>query len=310
MKAKPHLNFVDQVLLLKNRGMQVDDEESAIAFLRQFNYYRFAEYSFAFLPKHPDLGDSFDFAGTSFSDVIALIEFDFALRTFLFEELSRFEIKLRTTLAYAGGYDDPIFHITGTGIRREILSLKAGDGRSHVEWVGRYKSKVQALSPEDMARNFDMENAAEIPIWGAVELMDLGQLSRLYRMTDQGLATRIAEVFDCTPSDLKSWIVSLNVLRNHVAHQSRIWNRRFTFPPKTSASKIPPSLFHLRGSNVDINLLYPRLAVLAWLGRWYLFGSDFKTGIEELMRTFPSHEAISPETMGFPSDWRDETLWK
>ena len=220
MNPKPHLDIEDQLLRLVQRGMQVPDQEEAAKFLGRFNYYRFAEYTFAFIPEEHRLQGNIRFSQVSFSNVVALIEFDFQLRNLLFEELSRFEIKLRTVLAYAGGREDPAFHITGRGIRPELLALESEESESHASWLSRYTKKIQVLSPEDITRNYDLENTAEIPIWG--ELMDLGQLSRLYRMTDQALSSRIASAFHCSPSLLKSWIPSINILRNHVAHQSRI----------------------------------------------------------------------------------------
>jgi abortive infection bacteriophage resistance protein len=100
------------------------------------------------------------------------------------------------------------------------------------------------------------------------------------------------------------------VLRNYVAHHGRIWNRRFTYPPKASSSFLPKELEHLRRVGDGINLLYPRLAVLRWLERDDLHGFSFDEELRKVLSSLPVHERINLGSMGFPTDWHDTELWQ
>ncbi|WP_454942108.1 Abi family protein [Corynebacterium argentoratense] len=79
----------------------VVDEPSATQWLNNVSYYRLSGYWCGYRvlppdtdPKNPQRLDSF-VSGTSFSDVVALYEFDRKLRTLVHNALERIEVALR-----------------------------------------------------------------------------------------------------------------------------------------------------------------------------------------------------------------------
>ena len=48
MYLKPHLTHLDQLALLKQRGLVVSDDEEALKLLRNLGYYRLSSYLFPF----------------------------------------------------------------------------------------------------------------------------------------------------------------------------------------------------------------------------------------------------------------------
>ncbi len=46
--AKPWKSFVDQLTLLKNRGLECDDETAALDYLERIGYYRLSGYWYPF----------------------------------------------------------------------------------------------------------------------------------------------------------------------------------------------------------------------------------------------------------------------
>ena len=81
--TKPPLSLADQVALLKQRGMQIPDQELAEDTLLRLNYYRFSGYALHF-EVFQDRQRTHQFkAGTSFDAVMSLYEFDTQLRPLL-----------------------------------------------------------------------------------------------------------------------------------------------------------------------------------------------------------------------------------
>lgn len=90
----------EQLSNLVQRGMVVD-EPSDRQWLNNVSYYRLSGYWYGYRvlppdtdPKNPQRLDSF-VSETSFSDVVALYEFDRKLRTLVHDALERIEVALR-----------------------------------------------------------------------------------------------------------------------------------------------------------------------------------------------------------------------
>ena len=92
---KPALSFQEQLDQLKSRGLIVDDESLATSQLSSISYYRLSAYWYPFRLRNDQghVGDDF-IAGTSFSDVVELYEFDRQLRLLVIDALERVEVFL------------------------------------------------------------------------------------------------------------------------------------------------------------------------------------------------------------------------
>ena len=168
--TKPPTSFADQVSLLEQRGLVIADKAKAEFYLSQLNYYRFAAYC---LPYEQDHASHQFQAGTQFDDVFNLYVFDRELRLLVLDAIERFEVSLRTQLAYhlshrhgtAHPHLQPqIFH--NPVIYGACLNKLDGDiRRSREEFIKHLTGKYEELQP---------------PIWAVVELMTMGQLSKWF----------------------------------------------------------------------------------------------------------------------------------
>lgn len=312
MDLKPHLTWDSQLALLKDRGLIIDDDALALTTLQRQNYYRLRGYFHVFLANTGAEEDSVGFRrDVNLNEVLDLVEFDRKLRAILFEALSQFEINLRTSIAYHGGAVDPEIHLNGNGLDPEFLSLNYLGNQDHNSWIESYKRKVQRHQAEEFVEWHFSRYGGVMPIWVAVEILDFGSISKLLRSTSQALAHQIAAQYDCTPSHFKSWVASLNDLRNAVAHQTRLWNRTFAVNPKTKVKQLPLELEHLADfDDYDKHKIYSRLALLLWLDRGGRLAIDFQSRLLGLLDEFPKSEHVSLAQMGFPTDWRDNALWR
>lgn len=95
---KKPITIEQQINLLKQRGLQIDDEQKAAKYLSNISYYRLSAYWYTFL-KEPKEAHQF-VANATFDKILNTYVFDRKLRLFVFDELERIEIALRTTLIY------------------------------------------------------------------------------------------------------------------------------------------------------------------------------------------------------------------
>ena len=87
----------DMVELLRHRGLEIENPQRVSHYISNIGYYRLSAYMFPFLlqPK-----DEHRFKlGSNFQDALNLYRFDKKLRLFLFNEIEKVEIALRSTLA-------------------------------------------------------------------------------------------------------------------------------------------------------------------------------------------------------------------
>lgn len=150
-----------------------------------------------------------------------------------------------------------------------------------------------------------------MPIWVAVEILQLSQLSYLY----QGLRIRdrhqIAETYGLAdPKVMASWLRSLTYIRNVCAHHARLWNRNIDVQPRLPRSGSIPNLDHLRDHlPVSVSRPYAVMAILRWLMHKVEPEDIWAGSLHQLVDTLPVGGPVQTSAIGFPADWRSQPLW-
>lgn len=298
--GKQPTTFADQVGLLKRRGMVIPDEQKAEFYLSQLNYYRFAAYCLPFEQDHA--GHQFK-AGTRFDDVFDLYVFDRELRLLVLDAIERFEVSLRTQLAYhlshnhgtAHPHLNPqIFHnpvIYGACLNKLDNDIK----RSREEFIKHLTQKYEELQP---------------PIWAVVELMTMGQLSKWFsNIKARADRQAISRIYGLDEKVMTSFCEHLSLVRNHSAHHARLWNRDFTktpMLPRHGDEKLINSLFRLPDTDRRLRKLYNTFVLLAYLMNIICGENHWAKRLKALIN---SHH-VDPAKMGFPTDWQQKDIWK
>jgi abortive infection bacteriophage resistance protein len=292
---KPPQTYVEQLEILKSRGLVVVDEPRALHCLEHHNYYRLSAYRFPLTV----LGNPDQFLpGITFDDLWTLYHFDRTLRQFVAEAVKRVEISVRArwayVLAHAHGpqaYEhSPVFF----NAQRHTDALARLDeelARSHEDFVPHYKRKYQTTRP---------------PIWAVCEVMSFGLLSRFYENIKRDRDKKqIANTYSLSIHNLKSLLEHCAYIRNLCAHHSRLWNRRFTITvqlPQSSPAAVIPNLHPAEGRRIynTLVLLIHMLGIIEPASTW---SSRLVTQLLALDAKFLPH-------MGFPADWQQRPLWK
>ena len=152
-----------------------------------------------------------------------------------------------------------------------------------------------------------------MPVWALTELLELGQLSVLYRGLRQQDAQEIALEFGVpTKKIMVSWLASLNYVRNVAAHHARLFNRKLQYAPARPKTGQVPVLDHLRHEQTSKGVFgtYNALAVIAHFLPSIAAGTDWHLRLVALLQGFPTSHMLSLASIGVPQGWESLDLWR
>lgn len=320
---KPHLELSQQVEKLARNGLQISDRDRAARFLETVGYYRVSAYAYPFrelLGEGDPRDTSVQFRsntfieGAQFSWVEDLWRFDRDLRLLILDAIETVEIAMRSRVGYHLGLRHKFGHLEVENLDLERTSLPDTDEpeRSTFEvWLERYVEHQQrAAKSEDFIKHYVQKYDSRLPTWVATEIMEFGQLVRLFGfMTDADRSRVSSELGDVSGAVLVRWMKVANYLRNVSAHHARLWNRSLTY----KIGRIPdnaPLLIHLNEDGDRKRRIYGMCAILAQLTSAIHPEDRWSARMVELLNRFPSEPPVSPEShMGFPEGWRLLPLW-
>ncbi len=300
-RKKP-LSLAEQVEKLKSRGLIIDNENRARAYLSNISYYRLRAYTYPFQDNGEGADHRFLRNNIHFQDIIDLYCFDRRLRSLIFNAIEKIEVAVRTkiTQIYAESTNDSHWYSNKSLYRESIDALsehiETDIRRSNEDFIKHYRSKYyQPPLP---------------PSWMALEVVSFATLSRLYQILRlDGRKLYIAEQFGLKKADvLENWLHAISNLRNCCAHHSRVWNRRFMVGVKLPYNTLRPFMDKRQIREIHSNKLFAVLSCIVFILDIISPGSDFKKNIKELLKS--ECALLDPKDMGFPVNWRELPLWR
>lgn len=300
--SKPVLTVDKQCELLKQRGMIMEDTESAKHHLHHINYYRLRAYWLPFEEQGSYPNHKFQ-EGTTFQDVIDLYTFDRRLRLLLLDATERLEVSFRTTWAYqlaqeAGSHAHVDMSLFDAKQRGVLEQLKREIARSQETFIQHYRNTY--TTPDSP------------PIWAVCEVMTFGQLSKSFdNLTDPKPRRKMAQRYNLPETVYGSFLKQASYLRNLCAHHSRVWNRDFTFlfqlprtKPKGLVSNFDTSTD--KKGNPQNRRLYNTLVMLVYLMGIASEGGSWEQRLNKLL----TENEDKTDEMGFPNDWKRRPIWQ
>lgn len=329
--TKPWLALDEQVAKLAGRGVDVDPRERTEALLRAVGYYRLTGYLYPF--RHSEQyvdGDGrartrilSDYGpGASIGHIAQVIEFDRRLRMLVLDGVERIEVAVRMRLGYVIGYRSPFAYLEPetflpTFVQHQ-LDVETETGwmsrpSKHAEWLQRVAERRDS-SDEAFITHFRDKYDGQMPIWALTEILELGQLARLYQGLADGDAQKIADAFGVpTKTLMASWLASVNYVRNVAAHHARLFNRKLQNAPARPKEGSVPLLDHLRKQRTPKGPfgVYNALAVIAYLLRSIDDADTEWCGrLAALLKEFPPSPVLSLASLGVPEKWNELELWR
>ncbi len=311
--TKKPLLYSEQIQLLKSRGLVISNEQEAVNYLSQISYYRLSAY---FVP-FQNTKDVFN-PNTSFEQVLDLYLFDRELRLLVFDAIEWIEIAIRTQLIYTlstqyadGHWQDnpdlfrPLFTNPKTGRITDI----------YAEMQSTILKSISAKHPEVFIKHYKSTycEPKNPPSWMCIELLTLGELSRLFAAIKHNADKQnIAVFFGLHHSIFSSWLHTLVYVRNICAHHSRLWNREFAIKPDVLQK--PKNAWLQKAFDSNNHRTFYFLSILKYLLHAANPTNHFKQKLESLFLKYPS---VPIQFMGIPTtdgkksliNWKNEDLW-
>ena len=294
--TKPPLTIDEQVELLLQRGMAGDPDLMAQR-LTAVNYYRFSGYWYTF--RNPD--DTFK-PGTTFDLVWNTYVFDRHLRLLVMDAIERIEIAVRSLMAYHHSHEHGAF-----AYAIDSSSLPKMSSEKHNEFLDRIDDETER-SKESFVQHFRTkygDSHRYLPVWMVTEVMSFGSVLTFFRNSSSKVKTAVASEFGMPHKVFESWLLSLNTIRNIVAHHARLWNRVLGLKP------IIPRIADYPDWHTPVKVENKRVFAILTICRHCLREiapqSKWMERLETLLARFST---IPTSYMGIPENWKECPIWK
>lgn len=294
--SKQPLDYSEILDLLESRGLIIRDKNKAIECLKVVSYFRLDNY---FHPMESDKVQHIFKPGSTFDNAMDLYRFDCDLRELIFTAIQAVEIALRSKMIHHISLQYGAFWFTDVSLFR--------DANIHHKCMEQIRQELKRTREEFIIEHSAKYSEPEFPpVWKTLEVTSFGTLSKLFcNFADNKIKKRIAREFNLPQHlVLESWIKSAVVLRNYLAHHSRVWNRKFPIKPQMTTP--------LRGNWVippvgNYDKLYSQLCYLQYLLNVIRPCNNFSFRLKVLLT---EHLNVDTSAMGFPGNWLDEPLWR
>ncbi len=276
---KSPTTFEEQLNLLRERGLIVEDNESALMVLRRMNYYRFTAYALTF-----KIGDRFK-ANTTFNLLYRHYEFDMELRILLLEIIEPIEIAFRTHVSYQ------IAHTYGSEGHKNVSNF--ANPHHHASFLKDLDSCINKSIKDLFVRHHIEHYEGRFPVWVATETITIAMLSKLFSNLKTSDKKKVA--LNCPElyyKDVSSILHVLTVVRNRCAHYSRLFNRFLPAPVK-----LPTPYKHLKFPKTGLFAAIIGIKHLSTQEAWNLW----KVKLENLFSRYPE---VDITRIGFPANWQ------
>lgn len=287
----------EQIQLLQSRNMAFHDITRAPHFLANISYYRLKGY---WWEMQDDKINHHFRNGSFFEDVIYLYNFDRNFRLIVFNAIERIEIALRTKM---------IYHLSiAFGADWYLNSDLFHNKKYFTQVQNKIHTELYESSEEFIVNHYKKHPTEKPEAWKALEVITLGSLSKLYRNLNHQLPAKntIAKEFGLyNQKYLSSWLITITLLRNIIAHHGRLWNRviinKYDWPSKT-----PEPILNYIPDNHQRRKVFPILSAILYLNDKISPGHHI---MNELTSLFHQFERIPLYKMGFPSNWQKQAVW-
>jgi len=311
-QIKPPLTPEKQLEQLKKRGLTFGDEVQAKEVLSKISYSRLRPYWYHFENNHKE--QTFK-PGTRFEDVLALYNFDNALRQALFEALGRIEVALRASWAnrLSLNSQDPFAYLDFN------LYFDLGHHVDNIKQLINIWKKSMKNNRDPILSKYHESHCSPDscpPAWLAGETITFGLLTKLFvnLKNDLPVKTDIASDFGFQQKNVIYFgkVLRLLVLaRNRAAHHARLWDYKWKAYnlPKKGYGKVEPLYSALQGTNNLSN--YYLFCHVAFLDKRVIGTKTFVHTLLDLLKSLDEQmRQLVLKQMGFPEDFASRLLWR
>ena len=250
--SKPFKTVEEQIEILKSRGLIIKDEERALSFLKNNNYYELINgYKDFFIDKNKTEEEKKDVYRNdiAFEDIVSLYEFDFETRAIILKGILKIENIIKTKLAYyfSEKYNQEYNYLNIHNYNDNIKSVKIIADISNIIKINMVSSKS-----EDMRNilEYYLEKHQNVPLWVLIKKFTFGKLSKFYSALIEEIQFKICDDIEefylkeynksisINNKTLSQMLEFINIVRNICAHNEKLYNIRYKKIKNVSYSHI------------------------------------------------------------------------
>ncbi|MNE43496.1 Abi-like protein [compost metagenome] len=239
-------------------------------------------------------------ADSYFEDVIDLYNFDRHLRLLMFDAIERIEVALRTKLIYHLSLSyGALFYIDYS-----IFTDKAKQQAT----VEHLFSEIDRSKEQFIVEHRLYHKGEPFEAWKALEVTSLGTLSKLYKNLNHQLPekSKIALEFGFNShKDFSSFLEAITVIRNVIAHHSRLWNNNVTTKYLWPKNLKNQPITYVPDENQRAKL-FSLLSLTLYTIEFVSPGNSIREKFFCLINEYP---IVPMHKMGFPVNWRTQPIW-
>ena len=324
---KPAIGVAEQIVLLKARGLHIQDEARAACFLQAVSFFRLTPYMRPW--QEADAAEHRFLPGAGLRQITRLYDFDRRLRLLVMDAIERVEVAVRAAVAnHMGPLHGAHWYLQRTLFKADYDHARLLDAihkaqQKALQDYQREAARIERLANADAARKAALKQRraqetyarhyaltynqpALMPGWAMLEELTLGELSHLF----SGLARdadrkAIAQGLQLPAPLLASWLHTLTVVRNICAHHARLWNRELGIRPERPRQ----AQFHWPAylqADTPLTRVAVVLAILHHLMQHASPNTRWQQRLAELLNDFPH---IPRRAMGLPDAWQADAFW-
>lgn len=305
MSSKIFRTLDEQIIILKNKGLVIDNEEEVRNILLRENYFFINGYRFLFY-KSPTSRNFLD--NTNFKELYAMFNFDRQFRNIIFKNLLIIENNIKSIFSYQlskkYGYREEEY------LRASNFTSNPEKSRQVQDLIKKMKRQIRINGTQHTATQHYQTSYGYLPLWVVVKVLSFGIVSELYTIMKREDEQEISDLYKISIEELKIYLPILSNFRNLCAHEDIL------FDHKTQRS-IPDTRFHaeLNIPKTDGEYIYGKedLYALIIIMKQMLRRDEFKLMMNELTYEIDILEGklnvikISKvlDTIGFPLNFKE-----
>ena len=221
MRTKVFKTIDEQILILKSRGLIIDDIDFAQDILIRENYFFLSGYRHPFLKTK---GDRYFLPNTNFKELYALFNFDRQIRNIIFKNLLIVENNMKSIFSYQlskqYGYRERDYLKPTNFTHNPEKQRQVGD------LIRKMKRQIKVNGSQHSATSHYIKNYGYIPLWVVVKVLSFGIVSELFNIMKSEDQDEIARIYGVSVENLLTYLPILANYRNLCAHEDILYEHR------------------------------------------------------------------------------------
>lgn len=295
----------EQVMILKDKGLIVEDDYETKEILLRENYFFLTGYRHPFLENAKSRNFK---TGASFRELYGLFNFDRQLRNIIFKNILIVENSMKSIFSYElsknYGYKENDY------LRNSNFIATKDKARQVNDLLRKIKRQIRINGGTHSATTHYIYNYGYVPLWVAIKVLSFGIVCELYSIMKPKDQEEIAKIYGLTVEEMLTFLPILANYRNLCAHEDILYDHR-------TATMIPDTKYH-ELLNIPVssdgyikgkNDLFAMIIILKSLLR----KDDFRLMLQEIdyeisildgkLKSISSK--VIMDKMGFPKNYTD-----